>query len=62
MAIVIDKEKCPHNHHCPLIGLCPVEAITQHDYDLPVIDSHQCIECGKCVEKCPMKAVSQDGN
>ncbi|MEF9924589.1 MAG: 4Fe-4S dicluster domain-containing protein [Muribaculaceae bacterium] len=56
MAIIIDSIRCPQNHRCPLIKLCPVQAITQEGYALPVIDNKKCIECGKCVNKCPMGA------
>ena len=57
MALTIDKERCPQNHRCPLLRVCPVEAITQNGYDLPVIDEAKCIECGKCTRYCGMSAV-----
>ncbi len=49
----------PHNHVCPLIKMCPVGAILQDADGFPVIDYNLCIECGKCVRKCPMKAMEQ---
>ncbi|MEG1554946.1 MAG: 4Fe-4S binding protein [Rikenellaceae bacterium] len=59
MSLIFDKEKCPQNHHCPLIAKCPVDAISQKDmYSLPTYDPEKCISCGKCVKSCPMGAVS----
>lgn len=57
--IQVDKGICPHNHVCPLIKACPVGAISQDAEGFPVIDYSLCIECGKCVRKCPMKAMRQ---
>lgn len=55
--IRVDKEICPHNHVCPLMKLCPVDAITQDAEGYPVIDYDLCIECGTCVENCPKQAM-----
>lgn len=41
------------------MALCPVGAITQDAEGYPVIDYSRCIECGKCVRKCPKKAMRQ---
>lgn len=57
--IQVNKNICPHNHVCPLIKMCPVGAILQDADGFPVIDYNLCIECGKCVRKCPMKAMEQ---
>lgn len=57
MALFIDPKLCPQNHHCPLVEICPMEAISQLGNSLPVIDSEKCIECGECVEQCGMNAV-----
>lgn len=54
--IQVNRKKCPHNHVCPLIQACPVGAISQDADGYPVIDSALCIECGKCVRKCPKQA------
>ena len=45
-----------------MLTACPVGAITQQGYGLPKIDPARCIECGKCMKICGMKAVykSQD--
>ena len=55
--IRVDKEICPHNHVCPLMKLCPVDAITQDAEGYPVIDYDLCIACGTCVENCPKQAM-----
>ena len=57
MALMIDAELCPQNHRCPLIRLCPVEAISQEGFSLPAIDPDLCIECGHCIEICGRHAV-----
>lgn len=55
--ITIDKNRCPQNHKCPAIKVCPVNAISQTDFELPVIDITICIECKKCINFCPMRAI-----
>lgn len=62
MALTIDAARCPQNHRCPLLTVCPVEAITQQGFGLPVIDAVKCIECGKCVKFCGMQAVDKEKN
>ena len=57
MALVIDKNRCPQNHKCPMIVHCPVGAIEQQGYGLPIIDDQKCIQCGKCIKICGMNAV-----
>jgi len=57
MALFIDKKRCPQNHVCPILPVCPVGAISQDGYGLPVIDDEKCTECGKCTRYCGMRAV-----
>ncbi|MEG1700005.1 MAG: 4Fe-4S binding protein, partial [Alistipes sp.] len=57
MSVVLDKSRCPHNHVCPLIKVCPVGAISQDADGYPVVDYDLCIECEKCTHACPMKAM-----
>jgi len=57
MALLINPNICPQNHRCPLLTLCPVGAIAQNGYGLPVIDSERCTECGKCARYCPTQAI-----
>jgi len=57
MKLMVDKQKCPQNHRCPSIPVCPKGAITQKDiFSLPVVDSKKCILCGKCITYCPRGA------
>lgn len=60
MALTVDALKCPQNHRCPLIPICPAGAITQAGNALPLIDPEKCIECGKCVKHCGMQAVYKE--
>jgi ferredoxin len=60
--MVIDKNRCPQNHACPLLRVCPVQAISQKGYGLPVINQEKCIKCGKCIKYCGMGAVHQITN
>ena len=60
MALRINPFACPQNHHCPIIQVCPVGAILQNGYGLPLIDETKCTECGKCVKYCPMRAVENE--
>ncbi|MDP4290666.1 MAG: 4Fe-4S binding protein [Bacteroidota bacterium] len=57
MSLSVSPLHCPQNHRCPIINICPVGAITQNGYGLPVIDQTKCAECGKCVRFCPMHAI-----
>jgi Fe-S-cluster-containing hydrogenase component 2 len=59
MSLKISASRCPQNHRCPIVNVCPVGAISQNGYGLPVIDEEKCIDCGKCIKFCPMKAVVQ---
>lgn len=55
--ITVDAAKCPQNHKCPAIAVCPKGAISQTDiYALPVVDTTLCILCGKCKTFCPKGA------
>ncbi|MDD3387362.1 MAG: 4Fe-4S binding protein [Prevotella sp.] len=40
-----------------MIPHCPVGAISQNGFGLPIIDDEKCIECGKCKRICGMGAV-----
>jgi ferredoxin len=57
MSLTVDKRLCPQNHRCPMLRICPSEAISQDGYGLPVIDESKCTECGKCTKYCPTRAV-----
>ena len=50
-------EKCPQNHKCPAISVCPVGALSHQDIEAPAVDGEKCFGCGKCSSFCPMKAL-----
>jgi ferredoxin len=55
--LTVNAKKCPQNHRCPAIAVCPKQAISQRNvFSLPVIDESKCIVCGKCLRYCPMGA------
>ena len=58
MKLVVDKKRCPQNHACPSIKVCPVDALKQQGFGLPYADPETCIKCGKCIDYCPMRAIS----
>jgi len=54
----INEHRCPANHPCPAVRVCPVKAISQKGFGLPSINTDVCINCGKCIKFCPMRAIS----
>ena len=57
MKLIVNKDKCPQNHRCPSIAVCPKGAITQkNNFSLPVIDESLCVLCEKCAKFCPKNA------
>ncbi|MCR3922322.1 MAG: 4Fe-4S binding protein [Firmicutes bacterium] len=56
MSIIVNLNLCPQNHACPAVTVCPEGALTQTRYNAPMIDGDKCIDCGKCVNYCPMRA------
>jgi Fe-S-cluster-containing hydrogenase component 2 len=59
MTILVDKPRCPQNHPCPSIRVCPTGALMQHGLDAPTVDHEKCIACGKCISYCPMRAIKE---
>lgn len=59
MSVRVIIEKCPQNHKCPAIKVCPVDALTQEGNKAPVVDKDKCIECYKCTDYCPMGALQK---
>lgn len=53
----IYTEKCPQNHPCPSVKICPVGALSQEGFSAPKIDHTKCIRCGKCANFCPKMAL-----
>jgi ferredoxin len=58
MSLTVISDKCPQNHPCPALSMCPVGALSQTDFNAPVVDEEKCIDCGKCVRFCPMGALA----
>jgi len=51
---IVNIQKCPKNHVCPCVDLCPVGAISQEeDFSDIKVDNEKCIKCGTCVQNCP---------
>ncbi|MEL7655925.1 MAG: 4Fe-4S binding protein [Bacillota bacterium] len=57
MILAVKESRCPQNHPCPSVRVCPVGALKQNGYDAPTVDMDKCIKCGKCVRFCPMRAL-----
>lgn len=57
MTLVVKVNRCPQNHPCPSVRVCPVDALKQVGYGAPVVDMNKCIKCAKCVRFCPMGAL-----
>lgn len=55
--LVVKTNRCPQNHPCPSVRVCPVGALKQQGYHAPSVDLNACIRCGKCVRSCPMGAL-----
>ncbi len=55
--LIVKKERCPQNHPCPSLRVCPAQALTQAGYQAPEVDQEKCIQCGNCVRFCPMRAL-----
>lgn len=57
MTLVVRANRCPQNHPCPAVRVCPVKAIKQQGFGLPRVDMNLCIKCGKCINFCPTRAL-----
>lgn len=57
---VVVKERCPQDHPCPCLKLCPVDALSQKGFEAPTVDKEKCIECGACVNSCPYQALTDN--
>ena len=49
--------RCPQNHACPSVRVCPVGALTQQGFAAPRVDPGRCTRCGKCAAFCPKGAL-----
>jgi Fe-S-cluster-containing hydrogenase component 2 len=55
--LTVSRERCPQNHPCPSVRVCPVGALKQKGYAAPVVDQEKCMRCEKCVRSCPRRAL-----
>lgn len=55
--LTVSKVRCPQNHKCPAVRVCPVNALTQNGFSAPEVDQEKCVRCSKCVRYCPMGAI-----
>ena len=55
--ILVIESRCPQDHECPAVPVCPVGALSQEGLNAPKVDTDLCVGCGKCAERCPMKAL-----
>lgn len=55
--LTVSKTRCPQNHPCPAVRVCPVGALSQKGFSAPTVDDDKCVRCGKCVRFCPMRAL-----
>ncbi len=54
----VDTDKCRGCKVCKIEQLCPIHAAAVTDGKV-VIDEQACNHCGRCVDKCPFKAVNE---
>lgn len=57
MAIRVVTARCPQNHPCPAVRVCPVNALIQQGMAAPTVNAETCIECNKCTRYCPTGAL-----
>ena len=57
MSIKVVAWRCPQNHHCPSVRVCSVGALSQQGNRAPQVNEDLCIDCGECVQSCPMGAL-----
>ena len=52
--IKVEEEYCPKNHPCPVVNVCPYDAISQESpFTAPKVDEELCTDCGTCTIYCP---------
>lgn len=56
--LTVIQARCPQNHPCPAVRVCPVGALAQKGFQAPDVNQEACIACGKCVRFCPMRALA----
>jgi|WetSurMetagenome_2_1015567.scaffolds.fasta_scaffold1426577_2 Fe-S-cluster-containing hydrogenase component 2 len=60
ITIKVEASRCPQNHTCPVINICPEGALSQKSpFSAPEIDEGKCAECGLCLNFCGYGALLQ---
>ncbi|MBM7562287.1 ATP-binding protein [Fusibacter tunisiensis] len=54
----IDHGRCDRSPFCPVKRVCPVKAVTGSMFQAPTVSEEDCTGCGKCLNYCPMGAVT----
>ncbi len=55
--VTVIGHRCPQNHPCPSVTICPTGAIQQKGFGLPVIIEEKCTGCMRCTKFCPLGAI-----
>ncbi len=56
--LILDLQKCPANHHCQAVAVCPMDALYQADeHHAPEINYNLCVACGACTRRCGKQAL-----
>jgi len=55
--LTVNLSRCPQNHPCPSVRVCPEGALKQKGFAAPEVNQEKCIKCGKCVRFCPRRAL-----
>lgn len=55
--LILEVAKCPQNHLCPAVKVCPMGALSQEGFQAPIIDYDKCIACGICADSCGKQAL-----
>lgn len=56
--LILDVQKCPANHSCPAVKICPMDALHQAGSNhAPEINYNLCVACGACTRVCGKQAL-----
>lgn len=50
--VTVHADRCPQNHRCPALRVCPVGALSQVGFSAPSVDEARCTDCGRCARAC----------
>lgn len=55
--LTVKTDRCPQNHLCPAVKVCPAGALSQNGFAAPGVSQDKCIKCELCVKFCPKGAL-----